>query len=252
MHFRGLYQGEPGTLARLGPGPMLKKGFVMLFSWRKDDSPVRTRVRHYALRATDDRCTTLFHSMMALVEGRTRNTWRHDPRAPDLVVVGATAGGTAGDAGALGGGAPCERPMAAFTGGRGPDCGALRLSAMVKVLDAVDDELAASTAPSVHQRSPGAVQLARWPRAEVLAADPLHPRLATLLLARPLTVPQLARLAGVPEDTCSAFLAQLSPAEWRPAEPAEEVPQGPGSSDPAPRGLLALIRSRLGLREVFS
>lgn len=220
----------------------------MFFRSGRDGSPGRARACRYHLRDTDDRCTTLFHSMMALVEGRTRSTWRHDPQAPDLVVVGSTP--AARDA--AGSGAACERAMADFTGGRGPDCGALRLSAMVEVLDAVDDELAASAAPSVHQRSPGAVQLARWPRAEVLAADPLHPRLATLLLARPLTVPQLARLAGVPEDTCSAFLAQLSPAEWRPAEPAEEVPHGPGSSDPAARGLLALIRSRLGLREVFS
>ena len=220
----------------------------MLFNAGRGSSPGRRSERRYDLRGLDDRCTTLFHSMMALVEGRTRHTWRHDPRAPDLVVVGASAGG----AGVLGGGGPCARPIEDFTGGRGPDCGALRLSAMVEVLDAVDDELAARAAPSTDQRSPGVVQLARWPRADVLAADPLHPRLATLLLARPLTVPQLARLSGVPEPTCSAFVARLSADELRSVEPAAATADGPGPSDTAPRGLLALIRSRLGLREVFS
>ena len=220
----------------------------MVFKSR-NESPVASdpSVRRYHVVGVDTRCEALFHSMMRLVAGKAESRWVHDAESHDLIVHGPQAG-QAGRGGAL------RRSFASFVSGRGDDCAMLRLDGMVATLRTVEKELAvaapereatssASTAPAK------ALKLTRWPHARLLAGHPAFPKLATLLLARPMTTDELVRHSGLDEATCAGFLDSLREAgvveASRPAA-SVDTPRRGG------RGLFAMIRERLGLGEALS
>jgi hypothetical protein len=101
-------------------------------------------------------------------------------------------------------------------------------------------------------------KLRKWPPAEVLRADPIRIRLATLLGRRALTVPELAYLGGQSEAQCNSFLQALRSLTLLDIS-TEEVINKSGisqeaisqrSSKEASRSRLSLVQSirmRLGL-----
>jgi hypothetical protein len=94
-------------------------------------------------------------------------------------------------------------------------------------------------------------RLRRWPTA-TLVDSPHRVRMATLLTHQPLQLVELARRSGQPLAVCTAFVQDLllaglvieSVAATKPPATAR-APKPPPSI--VPRGLLARIRSRLGL-----
>lgn len=99
-------------------------------------------------------------------------------------------------------------------------------------------------------------QLRRWPPAALLTT-PMRMKLATLLTGRPLSVAALQQRSLQPLHDCAEFflelrraglLQQVAAGHSRPAP--DSRPAGPDLAAPTkpPSGLLARIRSRLGLQ----
>ena len=104
------------------------------------------------------------------------------------------------------------------------------------------------------------VLLLRWPPQTLMKAHPGHPKLAALITGRPSTAERMAELSGVSVDVCRAFclsvvrfeaakiVAQLPAPQADSASPLAPVAAISKPTGAAPtRGLLAMIRARLGL-----
>ena len=104
------------------------------------------------------------------------------------------------------------------------------------------------------------VLLLRWPPQTLMKAHPGHPKLAALITGRPSTAERMAELSGVSVDVCRAFclsvvrfeaakiVAQLPAPQADSASPLAPVAATTKPTGAAPtRGLLAMIRARLGL-----
>lgn len=222
----------------------------MVFKSRNESSPASDLpVRRYHVVGVDARCESLFHSMMRLVANKAGSHWVHDAEAHDLLVEGA-ATDSSGPAAAL------RRSFASFTRGGGDDCAMLRLDGMLETLEDVERDLATSrSAPAAPVPTAAdtaqAMKLTRWPNASLLAGQPVFPKLATLMLSRPMTIGELARRSGLDESVCADFVDSLREAglvEVQRSSAPAAAPERSGGS----RGLFAMIRDRLGLGEVFS
>jgi hypothetical protein len=106
--------------------------------------------------------------------------------------------------------------------------------------------------------------LTRWPPQALLKAHPSHPKLAALITGRPSTVERVAEQSGVSLEVCRAFCVMV--VKFEAARVVAQLPtpnattQATPATAPAPattlakpqsatptRGLLSLIRARLGL-----
>jgi len=216
----------------------------MVFRSAKSKEVSDSSLRRYHVVGLDIRCENLFHSMMKLVEGKTSSKWVHDPAAHDLLIIGAESHKTASSG-------ACQRSFTLFTGGRGMDCALLKLASIVEVLEDVEAELKAAHLDASQEKEDAiqAMQLTRWPSASLLAARPDYPKLATLMLARPVTLADLVRLSGVDERTCAGFVSKLSEAGLlrfsSVSASSDTASTGPG------KRLFAMIRERLGLKAAF-
>jgi hypothetical protein len=98
-------------------------------------------------------------------------------------------------------------------------------------------------------------RLRRWPQAALLQGDPRALRMATFMSRNALSVAQLAVLTMQPEQACRDFVGVLHDAgllvELVATAAAGAVAAAPTDKTaiPAPRGLMASLRRRLGLQE---
>ncbi|MFO7581946.1 hypothetical protein [Guyparkeria sp.] len=207
-------------------------------------------VRRYHVTGMDTRCELLFHSMMRLVGDKAVSRWVHDAREHDLVIIGP-------DATDLACPTAVRRPFSHFTSGRTDDCAMLRLAGMVEALNAVEQALAAAGEGA---RSPGTgptrptgeevMKLTRWPEASLMAFHPASPKMATLLLSRPMTLMELVRLSGIDRRVCAQFVTRLSQRGLLDRRWSADR-KGPAPLCSGGGGLFAMIRARLGLGEEF-
>ncbi len=219
----------------------------MVFKSRNRCSAAPTlTVRRYHVIGMDSRCEQLFHSMMRLVDDKAQSRWVHDPDAHDLVITGPDATDL-----------PCPdavpRRLSGFISGQRDDCAMLRLAGMIEALNVVDEMLAARSPAGVGEGSPkepgdAAVRLLRWPGRSLMALHPGCPKMATLLLSRPLTIAELSRLSGVEPRICDRFVARLS--QFGLVQRREPVDGAGAAERSRGAGLFAAIRARLGLGEV--
>jgi len=203
-------------------------------------------LRRYHVVGLDDRCEKRLHAIINLLESKTSSKWVHDPVTYDLLIIGAEPHKTVPSG-------VCQRSFDLLTGGRGMDCALLKLPSIVEVLEDVDAKLKAASNASqkkVSKEKERAMQLTRWPNTSLLVARPDYLKLATLLLARPLTLSDLVQLSGVDEETCTAFVSKLSEEGLlrfsSVSTSSNTVSTGPG------KRLFAMIRERLGLKPTFS
>lgn len=95
------------------------------------------------------------------------------------------------------------------------------------------------------------VRLLRWPPASLLGS-PGRMRLATLMTGQPLTLAALQQRSGQPTQSCVEFVSDLKQAgclgSLPSTAPAQRPIAKPGAAPVVQPGLLARIRSRLGLQ----
>ena len=222
----------------------------MVFKSRNQSPAASGRsVRRYHVTGMDGRCELLFHSMMRLLDDRALSRWVHDAHQHDLVVTGPAVADL-----------PCpnavRRPIASFTSGRNDDCAMLRLAGMVEVLDAVDRALTSASTPAEAARHragdvpDSAMRLTRWPDASLVAWHRSGPKMATLLLSRPMTLSELSRFSGVEPTVCAQFVDRLSASGLIARGGSAPRGEQPGTRSRG-GGLFAAIRARLGMGEVF-
>jgi hypothetical protein len=96
-------------------------------------------------------------------------------------------------------------------------------------------------------------RLLRWPPAELLGS-PERVQFATLMVSKPFTLEWVQQRSNLAPAACAQFFAELHDARLLVALPSgtsRSVHAGGDTADPtaapAPLGLLARIRSRLGL-----
>jgi nucleotide-binding universal stress UspA family protein len=102
--------------------------------------------------------------------------------------------------------------------------------------------------------------LTRWPPQALLKAHPAHPKLAALITGRPSTAERVAEQSGVSLEVCRAFCVMVVKFEAARVVAQLPTPNATTQATPAPastlakpqsatptRGLLSLIRARLGL-----
>jgi len=218
----------------------------MVFRSAKSKQVSDSSLRRYHVVGLDSRCEKRLHAIINLLESKTSSKWVHDPAAHDLLIIGAESHKTAPSG-------VCQRSFDLLTGGHGMDCALLKLASIIEVLEDVDAKLKASSKASqekVSKEKESAMQLTRWPNTSLLVARHDYLKLATLLLARPLTLSDLVQLSGVDEETCTAFVSKLS------EEGLLRFSSASTSSNTVSKGrgkrLFAMIRERLGLKPTFS
>lgn len=133
----------------------------------------------------------------------------------------------------------------------------LRTDHLQQMLNSIGDDLerqraaAAEIAAQQPMRGDESYRLRRWPPAELLYTTERR-NLAALMSGRPQTASALHRLCGVPLAQCLEFLRDLRRADLLlgPASPAQVAQRSAASAAGLflPSGLLARIRSRLGLQ----
>lgn len=219
----------------------------------------------FAIEGLSGRDETLFKAIVRLLDHRTLQRWVYRPGSPDLRVVcdsgftpevPADAEVMAPDIDAL---PPLLLTISAEQ--RGPHCLSLPIRA-----DALEAELNSLGVERVricgHRSltpSTRTVQLLRWPSAQLLGT-PERVRLATLMVSKPVTLAWVQERAGLPPAACAQFFAELHDAGMLAASPSPDAGESRTMSIPAsavgtksaaaaaaPTGLLARIRSRLGL-----
>lgn len=100
-----------------------------------------------------------------------------------------------------------------------------------------------------------AYRLRRWPPGSVLAADRYHPRLASFLSTRAMSLEELGRLSGASPEHCRTFLALVQPLGIVETIERSAAPKRTAASaTPAKKaeahghhGFIALIRQHLGI-----
>ena len=133
------------------------------------------------------------------------------------------------------------------------DCAHLRLASMVKQLIDVERELARHTKPISAQGSqtktpPSAValktpiKLTKWPSASFIRQHYSYPKLATLLISRPLYFQELVQRSGVDQAVCMHFVNTLMEHGL-----IDNHHSRPVTGNTPKRGLFTMIRERLGL-----
>lgn len=95
-------------------------------------------------------------------------------------------------------------------------------------------------------------KLRRWPSADVLGAESVHIRIATLMSRNALSTQQLAALTGRSEQTCQKFVATLLAAGLlievaHAGAPAATMPVVDAPVSARRTGLMASLRRHLGL-----
>lgn len=213
----------------------------------------------------------LFKSLVRLLDHRTHQHWAWKVDRADLRVVGQALPPVGNDS-------PTQPvPMLAI-GQVDPQRGGHFLPLPLHA-DALEQTLNRLGAMVVHARDLGLVaadtapadderfRLLRWPPAALLAT-PHRIRLATLMTGRPTSLGMLRQRSGLAAQDCLDFIADLrrsglleSVRETEPSSPHASAQPAVGSAletaapaaptpparDPVQPGLLARIRSRLGL-----
>ncbi|MGJ7530482.1 hypothetical protein [Variovorax sp. GB1P17] len=202
----------------------------------------------------------LFRSLVRLLDHRTHQHWAWKAGSADLRVVGEPLAAEEDPAKAV--------PVLAV-GLVDPQRGGHFLALPLHA-DVLEHTLNSLGAMVVHARGLGLAssaghigqddefRLLRWPHAALLEA-PLRIRLATLMTGRPTTLLLLQQRSGFAQQDCLDFLLDLRRADLlestRQAPASAPTPEAPPvesrpaalARDPVQPGLLARIRSRLGL-----
>jgi len=216
------------------------------------------RTLGFTLEGFTGREETLFKAFVRLLDHRTLQQWVYRPAQPDLRVV---ADSVAPDA------APVSASQADPHGplmltisvapGQRPHCVSLPLRA-----DELEAELnslgqlrvgAANPAQASAMPAPtGSFRLLRWPPAELLGS-PERVQFATLMVSKPFSLAGVQQRSGLAPAACAQFFAELQDARLLVAMPSGAPELQSASAETAsraavaPAGLLARIRSRLGL-----
>lgn len=203
----------------------------------------------FTLDGLGDREQTLFKSFVRLVDHRTMHHWTSVPAGGQLRVVGPqhplAADKTSGNVLVLGGtaGARHQLPLP------------IHADALEAVLNDIGAWLADTAAPQHHDAPAGLddqvmVRLTRWPTPELLTTRE-RIRLATLMTGRPMSLADASLRCGIRREECAAFAAALVRSGMLVTVGPAQAPRIPHTAPPA-AGLIARIRSRLGLSPAFS
>jgi hypothetical protein len=202
----------------------------------------------FSFEGVGDKEQTLFKSFVRLLTHRTHQRWSHQPRGGDLLVVAdghAAAAAPAAPTLVLGT-VPARRSHYLCLPIHADD-----LETMLNVLGGlvVARRRGRSGAAAAALQPGERVRLLRWPSATLLTSRD-RIRLATLMTGKPMSVADVQRRSGIAEAVCSDFMQDLDRAGVLLRDlPTEPVPleARPSRAAAAAPGLLARIRSRLGL-----
>lgn len=242
----------------------------------------KNKVFHFCIFGLSARNEILLQSMVRLLHGVTRHEWRHAADARDLLIAGFGDPKLPSTKDDLLMYAPADMRARLWVGdGRGGDLFGVGLPLEFKQLGAALDQvgtwlLAAPSSLSAEVSRPPAdqpdalLQLLRWPPSGMLSS-PERTKAAAILLRTAVELSDLARRSGMEPAECRRFVANLPHVKWtRPLASAPEsncvLDVSPGTPAPtAPlqsrhqaslanavswargNGILARIRSRLGL-----
>ena len=218
----------------------------------------------FALEGLSGRDETLFKAIVRLLDHRTKQRWVYRPASPDLRVVcdSGFVPPAAADAEVVAPDIDAPPPLLLTISAtpHGAHCLSfpLRADALEAELNSLGVERmkACGFGPVAFPGS--TVQLLRWPPAHLLGT-PERVRLATLMTSKPVTLAWVQQRAGLPPAACAQFFAELHDAGVLAGCPATSEHAMPSSPSPltaapapklaaaAPTGLLARIRSRLGI-----
>jgi hypothetical protein len=212
---------------------------------------------HYSVERLSPRDTLLLKSLVKLLDHRTDQHWCCDPLQARLRVRGDETGPAAvgGDSREAAGPTPVlmlahvEQSHEYFL--KQP----LHAQALETMLNQLGQKIlqmggAPAALPARTLRTEDPYRLLRWPPAGFLGT-PARMRLATLMASQPLSLAGLQQRSGQPAGECAEFfhaLVQAGLLQAAPAADAGRTRAAPAAPAPASLGLLARIRSRLGLQ----
>lgn len=237
--------------------------------------PARRALLSFSVDQLSPRDELLLKSFVRVLDHRTHQHWHCVDSQGDLRVTGEAAGAAEAHpaqpvlrVGQPGGGAAYALTLPLH---------AEELEAMLNRIGDAVVQTRGAPAPACGAaiRDDEEFRLRRWPQAALLGSGD-RVTLATLMSARPYTLPMLHRQSGVSLKVCGEFLHELrqagllhgTPAQAVPAAAPERAAQGlasgapttlPPSAGARPRvaapvaqpGLLARIRARFGLQPAW-
>lgn len=218
----------------------------------------------FALEGLSGRDETLFKAIVRLLDHRTQQRWVYRPTSPDLRVVcdSGFVPPASADAEVVAPNIDAPPPLLLTISAtpHGAHCLSLplRADALEAELNSLGVERMKACGFGPVASSGSTVQLLRWPPAHLLGT-PERVRLATLMVSKPVTLAWVQQRAGLPPAACAQFFAELHDAGVLAGCPAPSghavasspspltAAPAPAVAAPAPTGLLARIRSRLGI-----
>jgi len=211
----------------------------------------------FTLEGLTGREETLFKAFIRLLDHRTLQQWVYRPSRPDLRVVADSVASDTVRIDAIAPDANCPLLLTISSApGQRQHCVSLPLRA-----DELEAELNSLGqlrvgAGSVARPLPpqASFRLLRWPPAELLGT-PERVHFATLMVSKPFTLAWVQERSGLAPAACAQFFAELHDAALLAAVPSTAPEAAAASAEapsatvapPASAGLIARIRSRLGL-----